>query len=78
DFDMDHPQRGRTFTLNPGDVIVHPAGTGHSNVVEEGKYQYIAFFPDGAPHWKSPRGDKPVDLAAVREETLSAGILKIR
>ena len=25
DFDMDHPQRGRTFTLNPGDVIVHPA-----------------------------------------------------
>lgn len=32
------------MTLNAGDVIVHPAGTGHSNVEEEGKYEYLAFF----------------------------------
>jgi hypothetical protein len=33
------------MTLQAGDVIVHPAGTGHSNMLEEGDYRYLAFFP---------------------------------
>lgn len=27
-------------------MVVHPAGTGHSNISDEGDYSYLAFFPD--------------------------------
>lgn len=39
-------QLGLLLTLREGDVIVHPAGTGHSNVSDEGRYRYLSFFPE--------------------------------
>lgn len=33
------------LTLREGDVIVHPAGTGHANISDEGDYRYLSFFP---------------------------------
>lgn len=63
--------RGLRLTLREGDVVVHPAGTSHSNISDEGDYSYLAFFPDGSPHWRSENGAEPLDLRAVREETLA-------
>lgn len=37
---------GLLLTLREGDVIVHPAGTGHSNISDEGNYRYLSFFPE--------------------------------
>ncbi|KAH7268919.1 hypothetical protein MRS44_010871 [Fusarium solani] len=53
-------QLGLLLTLREGDVIVHPAGTGHSNVSDEGRYRYLSFFPEGSPKWISENGDKPL------------------
>lgn len=39
-------QLGLLLTLREGDVIVHPAGTGHSNLSDEGHYRYLSFFPE--------------------------------
>ena len=38
-------QCGLLLTLREGDVIVHPAGTRHSNVTEADNYRFVAFFP---------------------------------
>lgn len=43
--DVDAKQPGLLLTLREGDVIVHPAGTSHSNVSVEGHYRYLALFP---------------------------------
>ncbi|CAI6041192.1 unnamed protein product [Clonostachys chloroleuca] len=54
-------QPGLCLTLREGDVIVHPAGTGHSNISDEGNYRYLSFFPEGSPKWITENGDKPLD-----------------
>ncbi|KAJ4252761.1 hypothetical protein NW762_010667 [Fusarium torreyae] len=54
-------KNGLLLTLKEGDVIVHPAGTGHSNVSDEGNYRYLSFFPEGSPRWISENGDKLLD-----------------
>ncbi|KAF9891231.1 hypothetical protein FE257_004795 [Aspergillus nanangensis] len=72
DGDPDDQKRpGLVLTLNEGDVIVHPAGTAHSNLSAEGDYRYLSFFPEGSPHWISFNGDTPVDLEAVRAQTMA-------
>ncbi|KAI9924942.1 hypothetical protein AWENTII_006575 [Aspergillus wentii] len=67
--DIETPNSGLRFTLHAGDVVVHPAGTAHSNVADEGEYRYMSFFPAGSPRWKSETGKEEVDLEAVRRET---------
>ncbi|KAH7339232.1 hypothetical protein BKA66DRAFT_435062 [Pyrenochaeta sp. MPI-SDFR-AT-0127] len=52
---------GLLLTLREGDVIVHPAGTGHSNISDEGNYRYLSFFPEGSPKWITENGEKPLD-----------------
>lgn len=42
--DPDTQKPGLKITLHAGDVIVHPAGTSHENVLWEGDYLYMAFF----------------------------------
>lgn len=41
-----HDKPGLLLTLREGDVVIHPAGTGHSNVRDEGDYRYLSFFPE--------------------------------
>lgn len=54
-FDPQEHGFGLKMTLRAGDVIVHPAGTGHSNVCEDGDYRYLAFFPHvGSPLFRLP------------------------
>ena len=36
---------GVVLDLRQGDVVVHPAGTAHSNITEEDHYRYLSFFP---------------------------------
>ncbi|RMJ26042.1 hypothetical protein PHISP_03069 [Aspergillus sp. HF37] len=71
-----NPAAGLRLTLRAGDVVVHPAGTAHSNVSDEDEYAYLAFFPAGSPRWRSEDGSKPLDLRAVRAETLAVPIPK--
>lgn len=37
---------GLLLTLREGDVIAHPAGTGYSNISDEGNYRYLSLFPN--------------------------------
>lgn len=43
---------GLRLVLQAGDVVVHPAGTAHSNVSTEGDYKYLSFFPEASVHVK--------------------------
>lgn len=43
--DHNSEELGLLLTLREGDVIVHPAGTGHANISDEGNYRYLSFFP---------------------------------
>lgn len=43
---------GLRITVHAGDVLVLPAGTGHSSVASEGDYRYIGVYPDvSAREW---------------------------
>lgn len=48
-----HTPSGLRLVLQAGDVVVHPAGTAHSNVATEGDYKYLAFFPEVSVHLKT-------------------------
>jgi hypothetical protein len=43
--DHDSEELGLLLALREGDVIVHPAGTGHANISDEGDYRYLSRFP---------------------------------
>ncbi|KAK2473662.1 hypothetical protein H9L39_13622, partial [Fusarium oxysporum f. sp. albedinis] len=58
-----HDKPGLLLTLREGDVVIHPAGTGHSNVRDEGDYRYLSFFPEGSPRWISENGERRLDQA---------------
>ncbi|KAK6198290.1 hypothetical protein LQW54_010439 [Pestalotiopsis sp. IQ-011] len=73
--DVNLQEPGLLLTLREGDVIVHPAGTGYSNVSEEGRYRYISFSPDGSPQWVSENGDKVLDLEGTRRQTMAVPML---
>ncbi|KAK1842687.1 cupin domain protein [Colletotrichum chrysophilum] len=53
--------RGLRLRVSAGDVVVQPAGTGHSCLDHDGNFRYISLFVSGAPHWRSSIGNTPVD-----------------
>ncbi len=55
---------GREFELNPGDVLILPAGTGHCNLADQGLL-VIGAYPDGVD-WDICRGDPLEHDDAVR------------
>ncbi|KAH6873427.1 hypothetical protein B0T10DRAFT_533290 [Thelonectria olida] len=70
--DPDTRKPGLRIMLHAGDVVVHPAGTSHSNMTWEDEYCYLSFFPEGAPRWRSENGTKIMDIVEMRRETLAA------
>ena len=41
--------QGKIVDLNPGDVIIIPAGVGHFSVSEHQNYQFVGGYPNGHP-----------------------------
>ncbi|KAL4784419.1 hypothetical protein BJX76DRAFT_367627 [Aspergillus varians] len=56
---------GLRITVHTGDVIVLPAGTGHSSVESTDDYRYIG---PGCPRWRNEFGKKPIDGKTFRDE----------
>ena len=51
---------GETFTLEPGDVVVLPAGTGHQRLTESGDLLVIGGYPPEGTY-NLCRGDNPAE-----------------
>lgn len=49
--DKDSTALGLQLVLNAGDMIVHPAGTSHANLIADDSYEYISFFPNVSHNW---------------------------
>lgn len=64
---------GLILTLNEGDVIVHPAGTAHSNISDEGHYRYLACFPKVPQPIRQPHGRNEIHRLLNWSRTLNAG-----
>ncbi|KAL4921394.1 hypothetical protein BDW62DRAFT_208393 [Aspergillus aurantiobrunneus] len=64
---------GLRITVNAGDVIVLPAGTGHSSVESTDDYKYIGVYPDGCPRWRNEFGKSRIDKTSFRDEIASVG-----
>lgn len=57
--------------MNPGDVVVIPAGVSHASADEEGerektldkseRYKYVGVYPEGAPKWRNEFGKEQLD-----------------
>jgi uncharacterized protein YjlB len=58
-------QHGQTFAVQPGDVLVLPAGTGHCNAGASDDLLVVGAYPDGM-EWDIRRGDP-----AERDEVLA-------
>ncbi|OJI97479.1 hypothetical protein ASPVEDRAFT_49477 [Aspergillus versicolor CBS 583.65] len=69
--DHDSEEIGLFLTLREGDVIVHPAGTGHAKISDERDYRYLSFFPSGSPRWVSCNGDTELDRDDPLAETMA-------
>ncbi|KAH8592342.1 hypothetical protein B0O99DRAFT_630326 [Bisporella sp. PMI_857] len=59
---------GKRITVTAGDVIVLPAGTGHSSVESTEDYRYVGVYPKGCPRWRNMYGDRPVRELGLRAE----------
>jgi uncharacterized protein YjlB len=40
-------ERGEAFEVNPGDIIVIPAGVGHKRLASRNNFQVVGAYPDG-------------------------------
>ncbi|KAL4807966.1 hypothetical protein BDV18DRAFT_110299 [Aspergillus unguis] len=63
---------GLRLTVHTGDVIVLPAGTGHSSV-ESTNYRYIGVYPEGSPRWRNEFGKKRIGSQGFRDEIGNVG-----
>jgi uncharacterized protein YjlB len=49
--------QGRTFDVNPGDVIVIPAGVAHRRLSSTDDFLVVGGYPLGHEHWDLKRGE---------------------
>ncbi|KAL4946395.1 hypothetical protein BDV06DRAFT_208694 [Aspergillus oleicola] len=64
---------GLRVTVHTGDVIVLPAGTGHSSVESTDDYRYIGVYPEGCPQWRNEYGKMKIDEKTFRDEVAGVG-----
>ncbi|KAL4966052.1 cupin domain-containing protein [Aspergillus stella-maris] len=67
---------GLRVTVHMGDVIVLPAGTGHSSVESTGDYRYIGVYPEGCPRWRNEFGKTRIDERTFSNEVAGVGYAK--
>ncbi|KAH6683529.1 hypothetical protein F5X68DRAFT_242359 [Plectosphaerella plurivora] len=65
---LDGNTGGQLVYLQPGDVIVIPAGVSHMNVTMTEDYMFVGVYPNGSPQWTSQTCDKPDIMAELAEE----------
>lgn len=66
---------GLLLTLRGGDVIVHPAGTGHSNILNTLLTLLTWRTGYGSPRWVSCNGDTKLDWNNPLAETTAVRML---
>ncbi|KAL4800752.1 hypothetical protein BDV19DRAFT_375432 [Aspergillus venezuelensis] len=64
---------GLRVTVHTGDVIVLPAGTGHSSVESTDDYRYIGVYPEGCPRWRNEFGKPRIDEKTFGDEVAGVG-----
>ncbi|KAI9375489.1 hypothetical protein BJX61DRAFT_531558 [Aspergillus egyptiacus] len=64
---------GLRVTVHAGDVVVLPAGTGHSSVESTVDYRYIGVYPTGCPRWRNEFGTRRIDSKSFRDEIAGVG-----
>ncbi|KAL4882650.1 hypothetical protein BJY04DRAFT_38251 [Aspergillus karnatakaensis] len=67
---------GVRVVVQAGDVIVLPAGTGHSSV--EGQftedYQYVGVYPEDCPTWRNEYGKTKINSETFRDEIAGVAV----
>ncbi|KAL5341143.1 hypothetical protein BJX70DRAFT_396196 [Aspergillus crustosus] len=65
---------GLRITVHTGDVIVLPAGTGHSSVESTDDYRYIGVYPEDCPKWRNEYGKTRIEPETFRDEIAGVGM----
>ena len=65
-------ERGQAFEVNPGDIIVIPAGVGHKRVASRDTFRVVGAYPDGRDRdllrgepGERPQADRNIDAVPL-------------